>query len=483
PCELRTDSEEGILDDQDGDDLPDAYDCDNSGPEGDSDFDRIPNFLEEVAPNNTLSFCKQNEDFRQMGTVWPVTDCGDQVQRLQNTSCSISPDSDCDGVLDCEEAGFLDEQGNPDPTPCDGPPLTQANWTTYLPQLRDTDGDQVPDMFDRDDDNDGIPTREELMFTEVDLTTAQLTTVCTGIDEHVGPDTLGFLLTATSDFDGWRWFCVTAQNAPTNQRVGDPGNEPWSKNTDAPTRSAIVSPDEIPDYIDKDDDGDSTELDADGGNRSTALEGRGDMDGDGVPNWLDPYDFDGVLADADNDGIPNGDEMAAGLDPYSDDSDHDGIPDNLELFGDPSVVCGPGGTTVTIGSLEMLDCDGDGIPDATDPDDDNDGIPSSEEGLGDQDRDGIPNFRDTDSDNDGTPDADEVAADGSFIDSDCDGLVDQLDATDESAVFGTWPDCSLADTGTPPVEEGCGGCNSSGPTGFFGIAGFLAMAVFRRRQS
>jgi hypothetical protein len=82
-----------------------------------------------------------------------------------------------------------------------------------------------------------------------------------------------------------------------------------------------------------------------------------DIDGDGVPNWLD-NDSDGddipdskeSLTDYDNDGL---------LNPYDTDSDGNGILDSVEVGSNP---------------LEALDTDGDGYADYTDIDDDNDGI-------------------------------------------------------------------------------------------------------------
>ncbi len=87
--------------------------------------------------------------------------------------------------------------------------------------------------------------------------------------------------------------------------------------------------------------------------------------------------------------------------------------------------------------------DGDGIPDVNDADDDNDGIPDSEEKPGDvardTDGDGIPNHLDLDSDNDGIPDTVEVGLsqyDANFdgrvdvlIDADGDGWDDRIDNT------------------------------------------------------
>ena len=55
------------------------------------------------------------------------------------------------------------------------------------------------------------------------------------------------------------------------------------------------------------------------------------------------------------------------------------------------------------------DADGDGVPDNMDNDDDNDGIPDSQE---DADGDGVPDIADNDDDNDGIPDDQE----GEYLD-------------------------------------------------------------------
>ncbi|WP_300496621.1 invasin domain 3-containing protein [Marinobacter sp.] len=133
--------------------------------------------------------------------------------------------------------------------------------------------------------------------------------------------------------------------------------------------------------------------------------------------------------DEDDDGVPDGFEIAAGTDPSVPDSDGDGIPDAEEFGGDLS---------------NPRDSDGDGVIDALDTDSDNDGISDAQELGGDADNprdtdgDGQPDYRDTDSDNDRVPDIVETLnglndADGDLIpdyrdtDSDNDGIPDALE--------------------------------------------------------
>ncbi|MFT5660523.1 MAG: VCBS repeat-containing protein, partial [Sulfurimonas sp.] len=93
---------------------------------------------------------------------------------------------------------------------------------------------------------------------------------------------------------------------------------------------------------------------------------------------------------------------------------------------------------------DTKDTDEDGIPDVTDPDDDNDGIPDDEEGVKDTDGDGIPDSKDKDADNDGISDTEEGATD-----SDGDGIPDNKD-----------PDAD--NDGIPDIDEGNGDADNDG---------------------
>ena len=128
--------------------------------------------------------------------------------------------------------------------------------------------------------------------------------------------------------------------------------------------------------------------------------------------------FSVEVIDTDGDGIPDGREIALGSDPFNTDSDGDGIPDGVEA---------PNGAGI--------DTDGDGTPDILDVDADGDGIPDADE-IGadplnplDTDSDGIPDYLDLDADGDGIPDADEVGADPlNPLDTDGDGVPDYQDS-------------------------------------------------------
>lgn len=142
----------------------------------------------------------------------------------------------------------------------------------------------------------------------------------------------------------------------------------------------------------------------------------GDVDGDGIPNYLD-IDFPGRI-DVNGDGVD--DRFDADLDGIINmldlDSDNDGIPDVVEA----------GGVDVNgDGKLDnFVDADGDGLSDQVDGN--LFGAYNSGAGLGlkDTDGDGVPNQFDLDSDNDGIPDVREVGGADANNDGRIDGFVD-----------------------------------------------------------
>lgn len=114
--------------------------------------------------------------------------------------------------------------------------------------------------------------------------------------------------------------------------------------------------------------------------------------------------------DHDLDGLTDAQEARIGTDGWLADTDGDGLDDRHEV-----------GANIA----QPRNSDNDALPNALDPDDDGDGVPTAFEGLEDVDKDGIANYLDRDSDNDGVPDDQEAGLVGK--DSDADGLDDYFD--------------------------------------------------------
>lgn len=281
--------------------------------------------------------------------------------------------------------------------------------------LLDTDGDDIADITDIDDDGDTIADKLE---GEVD-------TDGDGIIDRLDPDSDNDLL-------------------PDFYEVGPDASFPVDTDGDG-----------LPDYLDVDSNNDlnpdtlalNTDLDHDG--ISGEIEGIGDPDGDGVINALDiDSDNDGILdsietlTDTDGDGVPN----------YLDlDSDNDGVNDLIEASNgvidvtdldrdgdgrlDPVLYHGFNGLADTIEtasdsgitSFVLSDSDGDGIADFVDLDSDNDGISDLTEMEG-QDSNGDSLVDQLlDSDADGLPDSVDIDSNPNSSDMDGDGIIDEAD--------------------------------------------------------
>jgi hypothetical protein len=414
--------------DLDSDGIPNVLDTDSDGDgvldrvEGllDFDGDTIPNFLDDDDDGDGIATRAEAPPPDARGLApWPHDADGDGIPNY------LDLDSDNDGVLDADEGeatadsdgdgipNFIDhaDAGGADADPDEdgltsgfeislglSPLLADSDSDGLLDGQEvaqgqspapDTDNDGFINALDPDDDGDTIPTERE-RFDVARLSDNPELPFDT--DRDGDPNWLD----ADSDGDG----LPDAREANLDP-LGDP------RDTD---RGGS------PDYLDTDSDDDGV---------PDRAEGSADTDGDGVPNWLDPDDTDGPNADADFDGIPNGVESSLGTDPYHPDSDGDRLCDgivNVTITDGPRCAAGEDASA-------RLDSDGDGLIDALDPDDDNDGILTSIERSfalafddPDPDRDGDPSWLDADSDGDGHSDAFEGA--GDF---DRDGLPNDLD--------------------------------------------------------
>ncbi|MCP4384766.1 MAG: CSLREA domain-containing protein, partial [Hyphomicrobiales bacterium] len=276
----------------------------------------------------------------------------------------IDMDWDRDGVLNDMEPMIGTDPNDPD---SDGDGLSDGIEAAGGVPI-DTDGDGAIDPLDSDSDGDGLADG----------------------DPNEG----------TTDTDG---------DGIPNFRDGDDDNDGIFTAVEISDSAALgdddVDGDGIVNWLDSDSDGNGIR---------DGVEGRADLDENGVPPYLDPQENPG--GDRDGDGIPDRDEIAWGTDPDNPDSDGDGLSDLLEILRGPPI-----------------DSDGDGRIDPLDPDSDgdglNDGAESADGALIDSDGDGVPDFRDPDDDGDGLATADEMAQGRIFgADVDGDGVANHLDA-------------------------------------------------------
>jgi len=413
---------------------PDDIDADNSpvcpidpnAPPVDpcsSNPDGIPNYHDDDSDGDGIPDVVEALDDADGDGVYDSQDCHNC------DGCSGDPDGD--RIDNCFEASL---GTNPNRADTDGDgfsDLEELAGATSAATAPDTDGDGKLDVVDPDDDGDGVSTY---------------------IETHTAPDgsPAGFTPDVNTDGDG----------LPDRFDTDDDGDGlltslELSEDTDE---------DGVRNRLDNDDDGDG-KLTADEDVNGDGDWSNDDSDGDGIVDYLDADDSNGPLGDPDHDGLTNATEDEFGYDPSDADSDGDGLPDGVE---DPHGT-GP-------------DSDGDGLPDAIDPDDDNDGIPTSEEGSFDSDGDGTPNYLDDDSDNDDILDGDEQAGppgERYDVDSDCDGAIDRFDGVDDGL-------CER-DTGAtrppviiPPNAKGCQ-CGSGEVQSAWWL-GLLPLTLLRRRR-
>ncbi|HRG97629.1 MAG TPA: hypothetical protein PLR99_15345 [Polyangiaceae bacterium] len=184
----------------------------------------------------------------------------DDLELLIGTS-PTNPDTDGDGIRDGVEVG--PDPAKPRDTDGDGKidaldtdddgdgVLTSVELGADPTKPRDTDGDGKPDYLDDDDDNDTIKTLAELGADP----TKPVDSDGDGKADYVDDD---------DDNDGIK----------TADEIAD---------ATASRQSDDVDRDGKKNWLDDDADGD-------GKKDGAANEGRGDSDGDGIPNFLDPTD-------------------------------------------------------------------------------------------------------------------------------------------------------------------------------------------------
>ena len=419
--------------DADGDGLDDAYDLDMAGG--------VPATLPDRDQDGIPDFRDPDDDGDGVGSTFECTDV--------MAGC---PDGDGDGTpdyLDADQSPFdTDGDGIPDVVECDGD----------VSSCRDSDGDGTPDYQDPDDDDDGVPTAVECTFSP-----DACDTDADGLPDHRDID---------SDDDGIVDGVECAEAPVCEDTDGDGAPDILDLDTDG---DGIVDAIEGHDAdmngvadalalgLDTDGDGLDDAFDPDDGGVSAPLQ---DTDVDTVPDFRDADDdgdgVDTVFECADpGAGCPDGDADFApdylDADTVATDTDGDGIPDVVE--------CPPPGDPVG-DPFVCLDSDGDGSPNFNDPDDDNDGVDTTDENYDgdndptnqDSDGDGQPDYLDTDDDADGLPTADECTdAAAGCEDSDGDGRPNYLDVCGDDTVslldIGSgWEEC---DDGNAVDGDGC----------------------------
>lgn len=363
---------------------------------------------------------------------------------------NIDIDDDNDGIKDLDESGVTgvdpsadaDSDGIPNYKDATFPGFVDAN-SDGVNDLFDKDRDGIPNIFDIDADNDGLMDIWESLFYvqnidpdgdgRVDTPTTFADADGDGLGDVMDPDTP----TGATNFGNASYFGDRDGDGIKNQFDIDADNDGIVDNIEGqPTLGYLT-----PTGLDTDGDGLDNAYDV---NQGGTPAGYVNSDGGSAPDYVD--------TDAENDGIKDLAENALGvsgsLDPsevdldnngildlsaYTD-ADNDGLADIFDLVNGISAANNVRNNQTPTGTLpngmpnvqnastperdwrESTDTDEDGVPDALDIDDDNDGITDLVEGTGDNDNDGEPNYLDLDSDNDGIYDV--IEAGGSDPDFD-----------------------------------------------------------------
>ncbi|SMF51805.1 Thrombospondin type 3 repeat-containing protein [Alteromonadaceae bacterium Bs31] len=350
----------------------------------------------------------------------------------------------------------------------DGVINTEDDFPNDPSETTDTDGDGVGNNADPDDDNDGVRDDDDAFPLDS--------------SEKVDSDGDGTGNNADTDDDG----DGVADNEddfpldPNASNASDADGDGWPAGQD-PNDNDAESPG-IP-FVDSDGDGKGNSVDSDDDNdgvidenddlpldpfESSDTDGDGigdgsddDIDGDGVANHTggddvvntpetraengDAFPFDATeSADLDRDGIgDNADSDADGdglvdindPDPSKKDTDGDGVRDGADalpedetesLDSDKDGIGNNSDNCKFAKNFNQTDSDQDGQGDACDSDDDDDGVPDSEDDFpldpnasvaSDADGDGWPVGQDSDDNNAQVPE-------GDYVDTDGDGLAD-----------------------------------------------------------
>ena len=393
----------------------------------------------------------------------PQTANPTQQDSYGGTSGDACEDTDGDGVADVID---LDDDNDAIPDTVEG-------------QV-DTDGDGVPDIRDLDSDNDGLLDLDESGLTPAVIAQADQDRDGTTDEGALGdngwadvaeqtPDSglLGYTVADTDDDGVFDFRDLDSENDAINDVIE---GQPSDRNVDA-------DGDGLVDGADTDGDGLRDAVDAQDGFGAQSVPAPPNSDDDALPDFRDrDTDGDGIndLRESGQSNVDAVDSDGNGVVDALSDADGDGIADAVDgrpAFGDadsPPLPDGDGDDTPDFRDpASATDTDGDGLSDADDLDDDNDGIPDSVEGNGDSDGDGRPDSRDLDSDNDGIVDLIESGIPQNqwpTLDANNDGVIDASQSGGSNGLADLLEDGAdsgelnyeLADTdgdGTPDVRD------------------------------
>jgi len=356
--------------DSDGDGIVDVLDPDSDndgipdGVEGDEDVDGdgIANFRDRDSDDDGLPDTVEDD------LAYGLDTDGDGIDDGYDVDISGGSDGNGDGVDDAFAPIDTDGDGAADYLDIDSdndgiPDTVEAD----LDVMADADGDQINDAYDVDStlglDENGDGADDAVVPTDTDLD---------GQPDYIDLDTDGDSLLDVLEAGGL--------DAEADGIIDDLAN----------TEGTIVMPldtdgDGTGDWreIDSDNDGVNdnvgTEFEPLDANGDGVIDDLTDTDNDGIADGMDQREGHGTARDADLDGIlddieGSGDFDADGNPDFQDtDSDDDGIPDAVEA-GDPA---------------DPVDTDGDGMRDYVDRDSDNDGILDALEGSADANANGV----------------------------------------------------------------------------------------------
>ncbi len=424
---------DGLVNSQDPDDdndgVADGFDVANFNKDSDSDGDGISD--DDETGNDGVYNAGTDSD--------PLNPCDPDI----NSVACTATDADGDGY-------YADLSPN-DPLydPLDDNPCVPS----MMAGACDFDSDGLPNSTDPDDDGDGVND-----VNDVDPYNPNSDSDNDGLSDII--ETGG---------DG-----VYNQGVDTNPLNPDTDNDGIKDGVEDTDKDGNKDPNET-DPLKADTDGDGLKDGVEDANKNgqidpgesdpldrcdpQAIFGECDFDGDGIINSQDPDD--------DNDGVVDTSDVG----PYNpnSDSDGDGITDLQETTNgtNPLNACDP---NVNVSACVKKDLDGDlffgNYPPSHpkyDPNDANPCIPSFAAGTCDFDGDGIINAQDPDDDNDGVADLYDVGKYNPNSDSDSDGIVDNVE-TGGDGVYNPGIDTNPLndDTDGDGLKDGCEDKNKNG---------------------